>query len=235
MSLLMDALNKRQGENDKSTESGAKGPYPSGKGKSSLFIPIASIMAVGVSVLIVALILQPGKSKKVAEVAQVPTTIALSDIELPDELPSEPTHAVKTPEATEPVKEVVHSKKIEDAMLEGVLSATVKALGKENEAQAVDEAPADYTLKASAEMLDHLEKTAAVALVEEVDTAQKAVDELEVTGVMFSESESKVLLNGSLYGIGGVVNQAESIQLVNITPHILEFADGRGRRYEKSY
>lgn len=110
-----------------------------------------------------------------------------------------------------------------------------------SESAAAEAPKVDYSIKHSDQLLEQVtkeaeqkklrEKTAVVAK----DPAEIFVDAIRVTGVMFADSNSRVLMNNRVFSIDDMVNSNPKLILRSIEPHKLTFTDDTGRRYTKSF
>lgn len=106
-----------------------------------------------------------------------------------------------------------------------------------DEPPTTDESKINYSLSTAQKTLEMLE---AEALFQKhvhspPNPIQNFIDSLEITGVMFSNSESKVLMNNQVYSINSIINKKLMLELIEIHPHEITLKDGTGTEYRREF
>lgn len=70
---------------------------------------------------------------------------------------------------------------------------------------------------------------------EEIDPIQAYINELNVTGVLISSNENKVLLNNQVYSKNSHLEENFDLELIEIKPRELTFLAKNGQKYRKSF
>jgi hypothetical protein len=67
------------------------------------------------------------------------------------------------------------------------------------------------------------------------EQAYAFLDKLQVTGIRFSGSDSKVLMNDRVYRVNDIVERSLGLKLVKVTANSLTFVDRNGATYTKNF
>lgn len=236
MSLINQALRKAQRDRtpNRMADPGATGPLTSAPANSSGMKPgllIGLILAVAVLLGLVAglsvMLLKGNDSAPLAQ--QAPTTPEQpSSQDTASTPPTEPVAA--TPQALEPISPPIKSPTKAPSSERETLSPVVEELRKAREAA---EAKAAAEAEAAEAEAKAAEEAAARAAAKPSQEIIDWLTQAKVTGVMLSETNSKIIFNGKTYAVGEYVNYALGLKVMVIQEQRILFVDENGKKYMK--
>lgn len=220
MSLINQALRKAQRDRtpNRIAEPDAGGPATAAPAVSSGMNPsliIGLIVAVAVLLGLVAglsiVLFKGGESAPIAQ--QAPATPEKAAAEQAPTKPLEPVAPTMATSGNATPLERDTATNLVGELRKAREAAEAKAA---TEAIAAEEAAARAAVKPSQKIIDWLSRA-------------------KVTGVMLSETNSKVILNGKTYAVGDYANYSLGLKIMIIQEKRLLFVDNNGKKYMKRF
>lgn len=236
MSLINQALRKAQRDRTphRMAETGSNGPSanaPSGASGMKPGLLIGLIVAVALLLgLVSGLSIVLLKGNDAAPAARQASTTT-QEPATPATAPTPPVESTAaTPEKIEPIAPATASSNQAPPIESETTPPVVAELRKAREAAEAKAAAEAKLAEAEAKAAD---EAAARAAAEPSREIIEWLTQSKVTGVMLSETNSKIILNGNTYAVGEYVNYALGLKVMIVQEKRILFVDENGKKYMK--